>query len=91
MTLIRILSLLGGLALAALIVWAINVGDFGAAGAWLTSDPWGIVTLTDLYLGFFFFAVLVWLLEPNKAIALLFILPLPFLGHVWSAIWMVWR
>jgi hypothetical protein len=58
---------------------------------WLISEPWGVVSLVDLYLSFFFVAVLIWCLETNKAIALVFILPLPFLGHVWSAVWMVWR
>ena len=91
MTLIRILLGLGVLALGALIIWAIQAGDFSAAGGWLTSDPWGIVTLVDLYLGFFFLAVIIWLFEPNRLIALFFILPLPFLGNVWAGIWVVWR
>ena len=93
MTLIRILSALGGLALLAAIIWAVMTADqsLGEAVAWLVSEPWGVVSLVDLYLSFFFIAVLIWCLETNKAIALLFILPLPFLGHVWSAVWMVWR
>ena len=91
MTLIRLLIAAGGLALAGLIIWAIQAGDFSAAGGWLTSDPWGIVTLTDLYLGFLFMAVIIWIFEPNRMVALAFILPLPFLGNVWAAIWMVWR
>ena len=93
MTLVRILSALGGLVLLAAIVWASMTADqsLGEAVAWLTSEPWGVVSLVDLYLSFFFVAVLIWCLETNKAIALAFILPLPFLGHVWSAVWMVWR
>ena len=93
MTLIRILCAVGGLILAASIVWAIQTWDGGFMDAinWLISEPWGVVSLIDLYLSFFFVAVLIWLLERNKFIALVFILPLPFLGHVWSAIWMVWR
>ncbi len=93
MTLIRILSLLGGLILAASIVWAMGVweGSFGDAIAWLTSESWGVVSLIDLYLGFFFIAVFIWVLEPNKAIALAFIVPLPFIGNVWPAVWIAWR
>jgi hypothetical protein len=93
MTLIRLLCAIGGLILLAAIVWAsLTAGQsLSEAVAWLLSEPWGVVTLTDLYLSFFFVAVLIWCLETNKAVALLFILPLPFLGHVWSAVWMVWR
>jgi hypothetical protein len=89
----RILSALGGLILTAAIVWAILTADqsLGEAIAWLTSEPWGVVSLIDLYLGFFLIAVLIWLLEPNKIIALAFILPLPFLGNVWAAAWVAWR
>jgi len=93
MTLVRILSLVGGLVLLAAIVWAgLTAGQsFNEAVAWLISGPWGVVSLIDLYLGFFFIGVLIWLLEPSKPIALLFILPLPFLGNVWAAVWMAWR
>jgi hypothetical protein len=36
-------------------------------------------------------AILIWVFEPNKLIALAFILPLPILGNVWSAVWLAWR
>lgn len=93
MTLIRILSLLGGLILLAAIIWAMDAwdGSFMDAINWLISESWGVVSLIDLYLGFFFIGVLIWLLEPKRWIALLFILPLPFLGNVWAAVWMAWR
>ena len=93
MTFIRTLCLIGGLILLGSIVWAVGVweGGFIDAVGWLTSESWGVVTLIDLYLGFFFVAIFIWLLEPNRAIALLFILPLPFLGNVWAAAWMAWR
>jgi hypothetical protein len=93
MTLIRILSLVGGLILLAAIIWAMGAweGSFMDAINWLISESWGVVSLIDLYLGFFFIGVLIWLLEPKRWIALLFILPLPFLGNVWAAVWMAWR
>lgn len=93
MTLVRILSALGGLALLALIVWAMATAgqSLTEAIAWLVSEPWGVVSLFDLYLGFFLIAVLIWVLEPNKAIALAFIIPLPILGNVWAAVWVAWR
>ncbi|PWE18446.1 hypothetical protein DDZ18_02235 [Marinicauda salina] len=93
MTLLRILFAAGGLALAAMIVWAAMTAgqSLSEAVGWLVSEPWGAVTLADLYLGFVFLAVIIWLMEPDKRIALAFILPLPFLGNVWAAVWMAWR
>ena len=39
---VRVILTVAGLAFAGVIAWAIVTGDFGAAGAWLTSDPWGL-------------------------------------------------
>ena len=79
-----------GLALAALIVWAISTGDFRAEGAWLTSNPWGIVSLADLYLGFLISATIICLVEkPFNAV--LWIIPLPVLGNVWTIVWLIYR
>ncbi|MEE2526771.1 hypothetical protein V0U79_10350 [Hyphobacterium sp. HN65] len=85
----RICIALGGLALGALIALAFADGDFGAAGAWLMADPWGQVTLADLYLGFFFLALVIALFERQPLRAAFWIVPLPFLGNVWAAIWLV--
>ena len=92
-TFVRLLSLIGGVILVALIVWAIATAgqSLSEAISWLVSRPWGVVTLYDLYLGFFLIAVLIWILEPNKKIALAFIVPLPFLGNLWAALWLAWR
>lgn len=93
MVLLRILFALGGLILAALIVWAATSAgqNLSEAVGWLVSGPWGVVTLADLYLGFAILAVLIFLLEPDRRLAFLFILPLPLLGNVWAALWLVVR
>lgn len=89
----RIIAGLGALALALAIVWAsMTAGQsLSEAVGWLVSEPWGVVSLIDLYLGFVLIAILIWVFEPNKLIALVFILPLPILGNVWSAVWLAWR
>ena len=93
MVIVRILALLGALALAVSIVWAAQSAgqSFSEAVAWLLSGPWGVVAMIDLYLSFFLIAVLLWILEPNKLIALVFIVPLPFIGGLWPAVWLAWR
>ncbi|WP_420430600.1 hypothetical protein [Hyphobacterium sp.] len=89
MLILRLLVALGGLALGALIWIAVSQGDFGAAGGWLVSDPWGQVTLLDLYLGFFFTAVVIALFERRWWRAAIWIAPLPVLGNIWAAVWFV--
>ncbi|MEM1377679.1 MAG: hypothetical protein AAGG69_09845 [Pseudomonadota bacterium] len=79
-----------GFAFAITIVWAVMVGDFWAEGGWLTSNPWGIVSLADLYLGFLLSAVVIAFFERTWT-AVFWIAPIPFLGNVWVVIWFVLR
>ncbi|MEM0898357.1 MAG: hypothetical protein AAGI92_00205 [Pseudomonadota bacterium] len=79
-----------GIAFGALIVWAVIVGDFWSEGSWLTTNPWGIVSLADLYFGFLLSAVVIAFFEKPTA-AILWILPVPFLGNVWVVVWFIYR
>ncbi len=90
MNIIRLIYTLPGLGLAALIIFAMKTGDFGSAGRWLMSDPWGLTTLADLYLGFAILALFIALFE-RSWLAVLWILPLPVLGNVWTVVWLVVR
>ena len=90
MILFRSVVAAAGAVLTALIVRAIQAGDFWAAGTWLTTDIWGIVTLSDLYLGLFIAALAMALFERGM-MAVFWILPLPFLGNIWTALWVVVR
>ncbi len=80
-----------GLVLLASIVWASQSANIVASFSEMIADPWGVVALIDLYVGFVFLAIIIWLFERNKLIALIFIAPLPLLGNVWAAVWIVWR
>lgn len=52
----KILAALGFLVMAGAILYAVIYGDFRQEGQMILSIPWGIVSLVDLYTGFFFFA-----------------------------------
>lgn len=86
-------ALIGGLGLllTGLIFWAVFTGDFAAAGDFLFGKPWGIVSMVDLYLGFLLSAVVIFLAEPDKRIALIWLLPIFVLGNVVTAVWFVMR
>lgn len=87
----RLLVGILGFVLTALIVWAIFAGDFGAAGDFLLQKPWGIVTLTDLYLGFLLAALVIYIVEPNKFVAIIWLVPIFVLGNVVTAVWFAVR
>ena len=90
MNIVRAIVAAAGAVLTALIVRAMQTGDFWAAGNWLTTDIWGVVTLTDLYLGLFIAALAMALFERGLS-AVLWIIPLPFLGNIWTALWVFVR
>ena len=56
MRLAKIVSLLGLFAMTAVLIYAFTYGDFIEDGKDLLSNPWGIVSLVDLYVGFILFS-----------------------------------
>jgi Protein of unknown function (DUF1475) len=96
MNVVRAIIAIGGVALLGLIVWAALAkqelhGGFFDQFAVVTTLPWGIVTLVDLYLGFALFAVLVFVTERSWMMALFWAAPVFVLGNVWAALWFVIR
>jgi hypothetical protein len=88
MTMIRALYLAAGLGFAAIIVWAFNAGDFGASFSAILADPWGIVALADLYLGFLLFAFVIAGFEASAWRAAPWIVAMVLLGNTVSAVWL---
>jgi hypothetical protein len=85
-----------GLALLGLVLWAAFAlpdlhGTFLDQFAVVTTLPWGIAALVDLYVGFVLFATLVFLTERSWFIAALWAAPVFVLGNIWAALWFVVR
>lgn len=66
MIIAKLISLLGMLAMAAVLIYGFLIGDFLADGAELLSNPWGIVSLVDLYVGFTLFSI--WIIYREKSV-----------------------
>jgi hypothetical protein len=61
----KVISLLGLLAMTAVLIYGFTVGDFREDGAALLSNPWGIVSIVDLYVGFILFSM--WIIYREKS------------------------
>jgi len=85
-----------GLALLGLVIWAFTAkqelhGTFFDQFAVVTTLPWGVTALADLYIGFAFFAVIVFLTERSWLVAAVWAAPIFILGNIWAALWLVIR
>ena len=76
----KVLAGLGVLAMAAVLVYGFTVGDFAADGAELLANPWGIVSMVDLYTGFILFSAWIVFREENKLAAALWVVAMMVLG-----------
>ncbi len=74
MKLAKALALFGVVAMTAVLTYAFTSGNLGEEGSLLLSMPWGIVSLVDLYVGFFLFSG--WIVYREKSL-------------VRSAVWVV--
>lgn len=87
----RSLFAASGIGLAALIVWASLNANFGQSFGAIINDPWGVVSLADLYLGFFIFAAFVFLVDGVRPASFAWVIVLMFLGNVLAVVWLVLR
>jgi hypothetical protein len=66
MKIVKIISIIGLIVMTAGIGNAMINGDFAADGALILQNPWGIVSLIDLYTGFVLFSI--WIVYREKSI-----------------------
>ncbi len=66
MKIVKIISFIGLLIMTAGIGNAIITGDLATDGALILQNPWGLVSLIDLYTGFVLFSI--WIVYREKSI-----------------------
>ena len=91
MTIARALCILGAAILLASVFWAASQASIGASFQAIVADPWGVVSLIDLYLGFVLISIVIWLFERSPIRALCWIVPIYVLGNTVSAVWLAWQ
>ena len=83
----KILSLIGILAMVIALVYGFTVGDFSADGAALLQNPWGVVSMVDLYVGFALFSG--WIIYREKSIvrSLIWVILMMVLGFLTASLY----
>lgn len=66
MKIAKTVALLGLLAMTVVLIYGFTVGNFSEDGAKILSNPWGIVSLVDLYVGFGLFSA--WIVFREKSL-----------------------
>ena len=66
MKIAKVIALLGVAAMTAVLFYGFTVGDFGVDGGEIVRNPWGIVSLVDLYTGFILFSA--WIVYREKSV-----------------------
>ena len=56
MKILKLVAFLGFIAMSSALLYGFIVGDFGSDGGKILSNPWGVVSLVDLYTGFTLFS-----------------------------------
>ena len=76
----KLISILGMLAMTAVLVNGFTRGDFFGEGSRLLAMPWGIVSLVDLYTGFTLFSAWIIYREESLPAAILWTVAMMTLG-----------
>ena len=67
MKLAKIIAWIGLLAMSVVLAYGFTVGNFVDDGRAILANPWGIVSLVDLYVGFILFSI--WIVYREKSLA----------------------
>jgi hypothetical protein len=81
------ISALGVLAMTAILIYGFTAGDFGSDGAALLQNPWGVVSMVDLYTGFTLFSVWIVYREKSIPLALLWVVLMMVLGFFTASLY----
>jgi len=87
MVAIRIVTVTLTVVMFAAIVVAMTTGDFGTEGSWILDNPWGRMSLIDIYVGIALFAGWAFLREGSPWVAVLWLPAFVILGNAGTALY----
>jgi len=89
MKIAKIVSIIGVLAMTIVLVYGFGVGNFANDGSEILSNPWGIVSLVDLYVGFALFSVWIVYREDELYKAIIWVVLMMILGFFTGSLYVL--
>jgi hypothetical protein len=89
MKIAKIIAWLGLVAMTAVLFNGFINGNFGSDGAELMANPWGIVSLVDLYVGFALFSIWIAFREKTVTSAAIWIVLMMVLGFFTASLYVL--
>ena len=86
---VKILSVLGVIAMTAVLVYGFTVGNFSSDGAKILANPWGIVSMVDLYTGFILFSAWIVYREKSIPVAVIWVILMMVLGFFTASLYVL--
>jgi len=83
----KLLSFGGIIAMTAVLIYGFTVGNFRTDGAALLQNPWGIVSLVDLYIGFALFSGWIVYREKSFVRSLIWVILMMVLGFFTASLY----
>jgi len=89
MKIAKIIAWIGLLGMTAVLLNGFINGDFGKDGGELLANPWGIVSIVDLYVGFLLFSMWIAFREKSVLSAVVWIILMMVLGFFTSSLYVL--
>jgi hypothetical protein len=87
MKIAKAVALSGLLAMTGILVYGFAEGNFGADGKLILANPWGLVSLVDLYVGFSLFSGWIIFREKSPLAAILWVVLMMVLGFFTASLY----
>lgn len=87
MKMAKSISFLGILAMTAVLIYGFTTGNFAKDGGELLQNPWGIVSMVDLYTGFILFSAWIAFREKNWKKSVFWIILMMVLGFFTASLY----
>jgi len=89
MKIAKLISWLGLLAMVGVLLYGFTVGSFTEDGSKLLANPWGIVSVVDLYVGFILFSMWIGFREKSTATAVIWIILMMVFGFLTASLYLL--
>jgi len=83
----KVVSFIGVLAMTIVLLYGFIVGSFFEDGGEIMRNPWGIVSLVDLYVGFILFSMWILYRETNLINGMIWVILMMVLGFFTGALY----